>query len=149
MRQVMKVQVKRDVEVEREGLLARLASAYQRRELEVFKEACRPDMVVTLAGSSRLAGTYHGYGAFSEYLDAVRDVLRAADEQIRFEHDGDRMIFTHAVVISGPNHQVEMELRVTVVFHADGRVQSFLAELEDQGLFDYVVNTSAQPSEIR
>jgi ketosteroid isomerase-like protein len=146
---MMKVQVRRDVEVEREGLLARLATAYQRRELEVFEEACRPDMVVTLAGSSRLAGTYHGYGAFSEYLDAVRDVLRAADEQIRFEHDGDRMIFTHAVVISGPNHQVEMELRVTVVFHADGRVQSFLAELEDQGLFDYVVNTSAQPSEIR
>ena len=149
MRRMMKVQVRRDVEVEREGLLARLASAYQRRELEVFEDACRPDMVVTLAGSSRLAGTYHGYGAFSEYLDAVRDVLRAADEQIRFEHDGDRMIFTHAVVISGPNHQVEMDLRVTVVFHADGRVQSFLAELEDQGLFDYVVNTSAQPSEIR
>jgi ketosteroid isomerase-like protein len=145
----MKVQVRRDVEVEREGLLARLASAYQRRELEVFEEACRPDMVVTLAGSSRLAGTYHGYGAFSEYLDAVRDVLRAADEQIRFEHDGDRMIFTHAVVISGPNHQVEMDLRVTVVFHADGRVQSFLAELEDQGLFDYVVNTAARPSAIR
>ena len=106
-------------------------------------------MVVTLAGSSRLAGTYHGYGAFSEYLDALRDVLRAADEQIRFEHDGDRMIFTHAVVISGPHHQVEMDLRVTVVFHADGRVQLFLAELEDQGLFDYVVNTAAHPSEIR
>ena len=149
MRKMMNVQVKRAVEVEREGLLARLASAYQRRELEVFEEACRPDMVVTLAGSSRLAGTYHGYGAFSEYLDAVRDVLRAADEQIRFEHDGDRMIFTQAIVISGPNHQVEMDLRVTAVFHADGRVQSLLAELEDQGLFDYVVNTSAQPSEIR
>ena len=59
------------------------------------------------------------------------------------------MIFTQAVVISGPNHQVEMEMRVTVEFHADGRVQSFLAEMEDQGLFDYVVNTSAQPSEIR
>ena len=41
----MNVQVRRDVEVEREGLLARLASAYQRRELEVFEEACRPDMV--------------------------------------------------------------------------------------------------------
>ena len=66
---------------------------------------------MTLAGSSRLAGTYHGYGAFTEYLDAVRDVLRAADEKIRFEHDGDRMIFTQAVVISGPHHQVEMDLR--------------------------------------
>jgi ketosteroid isomerase-like protein len=139
----------RDVEIEREGLFARLATAYQRRDLDVFEEACRPDMVVTLAGSSRLAGTYHGYGAFSEYLDAVRDVLRAADDTIRFEHDGDQMIFTQAVVISGPNHQVEMPLRVTVVFHADGRVQSFLAELGDQGLFDYVVNTAARPSAIR
>ena len=139
----------RDVEIEREGLLARLAVAYQRRDLDVFEAACRPDMVLTLAGSSRLAGTYHGYGAFSEYLDGVRDVLRAADQQIRFEHDIDRMIFTQAVVISGPNHQVEMGMRVTVEFHADGRVKSFLAEMEDQGLFDYVVNTSAQPSEIR
>ena len=146
---MMSTKIGRAVEVEREGLLAKLATAYQRRELDVFEEACRPDMVVTLAGSSRLSGTYHGYGAFSEYLDAIRDVLRAANDTIRFEHDGDQMIFTQAVVISGPNHQVEMPLRVTVVFHPDGRVQSFLAELEDQGLFDYVVNTSARPSGIR
>jgi hypothetical protein len=139
----------RDVEIEREGLFARLATAYQRRDLDVFEEVCRPDMVLTLAGSSRLSGTYHGYRAFSDYLDAIREVLRSAEGQMRFEHDGDRMIFTQPVVISGPFHQVEMPLRVTVDFHADGRVQSFLAELEDQGLFDYVVNTSAQPSEIR
>lgn len=142
---MMSTKVARAVEVEREGLLARLATAYQRRELDVFEDACRPDMVVTLAGSSRLSGTYRGYGAFSEYLDAIRDVLRAANDAVRFEHDGDQMIFTQAVVISGPNHQVEMQLRVTVVFHPDGRVQSFFAELEDQGLFDYVVNTSAPP----
>ena len=139
----------REIEVQREGLIFRLATAYQRRDLDAFEAACRPDMVLTLAGSSRLSGTYHGYGAFSDYLDAVRDVLRSADEQISFEHDGDRMFFAQQVVISGPFHQVEMQLRVTVEFHADGRVQSFLAELEDQGLFDYVVSTSAQPSEIR
>ena len=139
----------REIEIQREGLFARLATAYQRRDLDVFEAACRPDMVVTLAGSSRLAGTYHGYGAFSDYLDAVRDVLRAADDQARFEHEGDRMILTQQVVISGPFHQVEMQLRVTVEFHADGRVQSFLAELGDQGLFDYVVNTSAQPSHVK
>jgi hypothetical protein len=79
----------------------------------------------------------------------VRDVLRSAEGQIQFEHDGDRMVFTQQVVISGPFHQVEMPLRVTAEFHSDGRIQSFLAELGDQGLFDYVVNTSAQPSEIR
>jgi hypothetical protein len=139
----------RDVEVEREGLLARLAVAYQRRDFDVFQAACRPDMVVTLAGSSRLAGTYHGYGAFSEYLDAVRDVLRSADERVVFEHDEDQMVFTQKIIVSGPFHQVEMPMRVTGVFHADGRVQSFLAEMGDQGLFDYVVDTSAQPSGIR
>jgi hypothetical protein len=139
----------REIELQREGLLARLATAYQRRDLDAFEAACRPDMVLTLAGSSRLSGTYHGYGAFSEYLDAVRDVLRSAEGQIKFEHDGDRMVFTQMVVISGPFHQVEMPLHVTAEFHSDGRIQSFLAELGDQGLFDYVVNTSAQPSEIR
>jgi hypothetical protein len=35
-------------------------------------------------------------------------------------------------VVSGPFHRV----RVTAMFHPDGRVQSFLVELEDQGLFD-------------
>jgi ketosteroid isomerase-like protein len=139
----------REVRIEREGLLARLASAYQRRDLAAFKEACRPDMVLTLAGSSRLAGTYEGYGAFSQYLEALRHVLRSAEEQIVFSHEGDQMVFRQVMVVSGPNHSVDMELRVTVHFHADGRVQSFLVEPHDQGLFDYVVDSSAPGSEGR
>ena len=139
----MDTQVGREVEVEREGLLARLAGAYQRRELEVFEEACRPDMVLTLAGSSRLAGTYHGYGAFADYLTALRDVLRSTGRQIVFHHDGDQMVFRQLMVVSGPNHAIEMELLITVRFHADGRVESFLVEPDDQGLFDYVVDSSA------
>jgi ketosteroid isomerase-like protein len=137
----------REREVVREGSLAQLASAYQRRDLGAFEAACRPDMVLTLAGSSRLSGTYHGYGAFSEYLDALRDVLRSAERQIVFEHDGDRMVFTQVMVVSGPVHQVEMPLRVSVDYHEDGRILSFLVEPQDQGLFDNVVNTSAQRTE--
>ena len=37
------------------GCFERLAVGYQRRDFDVFEAACRPDMVVTLAGSSQLA----------------------------------------------------------------------------------------------
>jgi ketosteroid isomerase-like protein len=138
------------VQIEREGLLERLASAYQRRDLAVFEEVVRPDMVLTLAGSSRLAGTYHGYGAFSEYLEALRHVLRSAEKQITFKHNSNEMVFWQAMIVSGPRHQVEMTLRVTVRFHyADGRVESFYVEPEDQKLFDHVVDSTMKTSAAR
>jgi ketosteroid isomerase-like protein len=131
------------VRIQREGGLARLAIAYQRREMHVFEAVCRPDMVLTLAGSSRLAGTYHGYGAFSAYLDALRDVLSSAERQITFEHAGNDMVFWQATILMGPRHHVEMTLRVTVRYHHhDGRIESFLVEPEDQALFDHIVNSA-------
>jgi hypothetical protein len=59
------------------------------------------------------------------------------------------MVFRQVMVVSGPNHAIDMELRVTVQFHVDGRVQSFLVEPHDQGLFDHVVDSSAPDSEGR
>jgi hypothetical protein len=35
-----------------------------------------------------------------------------------------------------------MALRVTVRFHRDERVESFFVQPEDQGLFDYVIDSS-------
>jgi ketosteroid isomerase-like protein len=140
----------RQVQIEREGLLDRLATAYQRRDLDAFEEAVRPDMVLTLAGSSRLAGTYRGYGAFSEYLGALRHVLRSAEKRIIFGHESNEMVFWQVMIVTGPRHQAEMTLRVTVRFHhSDGRVESFYVEPEDQKLFDHVVDSSVQTSDAR
>jgi len=127
---------------EREGLLARLADAYQRRDFGVIEESMRPEVVLTLTGSSRLAGTYRGHRAIATFLAEIRHVLRAAEPRMTFEHEPDVMTYRQVIVVSGPKHQTEMAIRVTVAFADDGRVRSFLVEAEDQGLFDYVVDSS-------
>ena len=136
-----------DIRVDREAVLLELASAYQRRELGVFEAAVRPDMTLTLGGSSHLAGTYVGYDAFGRYLEVLRRVLRSAGKPITFVHEKDEMTFSQAMVVYGPNHDVEMTLVVTVLYDEDGKIRSFLVQPEDQGLFDYVVDTSL-PAEV-
>lgn len=136
-----------DIRVDREAVLLELASAYQRRELGVFEAAVRPDMTLTLGGSSRLAGTYVGYDAFGRYLEVLRRVLRSAGKPITFVHEKDEMTFSQAMVVYGPKHDVEMTLVVTVLYDEDGKIRSFLVQPEDQGLFDYVVDSSL-PAEV-
>jgi hypothetical protein len=43
---------------DREATLPGLVAAYRHREHGAFESFVRPDMTLTLAGSSRLAGTY-------------------------------------------------------------------------------------------
>jgi len=130
---------------EREAVIGRLRTAYQRRELDVFEEVCRPDMVVTLAGASRLSGTHYGYNAFSDYVTSIREVMRSTEQPITFEHDRNEMRFWDTFILSGAKHQMEMRLRITVRFHYfDGRIESFLVEPEEQGLFDHVVDSKAE-----
>jgi ketosteroid isomerase-like protein len=134
-----------ETRLEREATLAQLASAYQRRELGAFERAVLPDMTLTLAGSSRLAGTYEGYGAFGRYLEVLREILRSAGKPITFTHDEDEMVFRQVMVVSGPQHATEMTLVVTVRYDEAGKIRSFLVEPEDQRLFDHLVDTSSAP----
>lgn len=136
-----------EIQVEREAILLELATAYQRREFGVFEAAVRPDMTLTLGGSSRLAGTYAGYGAFGRYLEVLRWVLRSAGKPITFVHEPNEMTFRQVMVVYGPKHDAEMMLVVTVLYDDVGKISSFLVLPEDQGLFDYVVDTSL-PAEV-
>ena len=130
------------IQLQREAGLAKLAGAYQRRELDIFAEVCRPDMRLTLAGDSMLAGTYHGYEAFADYLETIRTVLSSAGERIVFEHPSlNVMVFHQTMVVSGPKHRSEMRLDVTVTYAPDGRISSFDVYPDDQGLFDHIVDT--------
>jgi len=131
-----------EIQMDREAALLELATAFQRRDLGVFEGAVRPDMTLTLGGSSRLAGTYVGYEAFGRYLEVLRWVLRSAGKMITFVHEKDEMTFSQVMVVSGPRHDVEMTLVVTVLYDHEGKIASFLVLPEDQGLFDYVVDTS-------
>jgi ketosteroid isomerase-like protein len=135
---------KTQIQLEREATLVDLASAYQRRDLPVFEAAVSPDMALTLAGTSRLAGTYHGYASFGRYLEVLREVLRSAGKPISFTHDENEMTFRQVMVVMGPDHDAEMTLVVTMRYDDDNRIQSFLVQPQDQGLFDHVVNTSTR-----
>jgi ketosteroid isomerase-like protein len=136
-----------EIQVEREAVLLELATAYQRRELDIFEAAVRPDMTLTLGGSSRLAGTYVGYDAFGRYLEVLRRVLRSAGRPITFVHEKNEMTFRQVMVVYGPQHDVEMTLAVTILYDDEGKIASFLVLPEDQGLFDHVVDTSL-PAEV-
>jgi len=132
----------REVREAREATLDMLAGAYQRRDLEVFEAAVRSDMTLTLTGSSRLAGTYRGYEAFGRYLEVLRQVMRSAEKPIGFSHREDVMVFKQLMVLAGPDEAAEMPLVVTIRYHADGRIQSFFVQPQQQDAFDRIVDAS-------
>jgi len=134
------------VEVDREAVIGVLAEAFQRRDFDAFQEPLHPDLVLTLPGSSWLAGIYHGYEPFARYLLALRQVLMWPGEPITFTHHGSEMIFRQSMIVSGPNHETPMALIVTVTFDEDERIRSFYVQPEDQGLFDYVLNSVMERS---
>lgn len=132
------------IQVDREATLVDLANAYQRRDLAVFEAAVSPDMALTLAGGSRVAGTYRGYDSFGRYLQVLREVLRSAGKPITFTHSDNEMTFRQIMIVMGPEHEAEMRLVVTMRYDDDSRIRSFLVQPQDQGLFDHVVNTSTR-----
>jgi ketosteroid isomerase-like protein len=132
-----------DIRFEHEGVVARLKDAYDRREFEKLLQLCRPDVELTLAGTSRLAGTYQGRRSLSELARSIRPVLRPLGKAFTVERqDDDAIEVSQGVELAGPEHSAEMPVRVTIRFHPDGLVQSFRVEAGDQGLFDHVVDSA-------
>lgn len=132
--------------IEREVSLFELASAYERGDISAYKEAVRPDVALTLTGSSQLAGTYHGYEAFGRYLRVLRRVMRSAGKLVTFDHDGNVTVFKQVMVVSSPKHDAEITLFVRVQYDEEGRIETFLVVPEDQGLFDHVIDTAVAHS---
>jgi ketosteroid isomerase-like protein len=127
--------------LEREGLFARLVSAYMRRDFEVFERSVRPDLVVTFPGSSWVAGTYHGYDEFGRYLLVVRDLIRPGGGQMTFTHAAHHMVITHDIVVSGSDRSAEMTMQIGMHFDDEGKVECIVMELSDQSLFDELAHT--------
>lgn len=128
---------------DREASLLGLAAAYQHRALTSFQAAVRSDVASTLAGTSRLAGTYHGREACGRQLEVLREVLSPVRKPVTFKHDDNVTVLRQIMVVSGPRHDVEMTLVTTVRYDDEGLIESLLVEPEDQGLFDYVIDTSS------
>jgi hypothetical protein len=129
------------VREEREAQYGRNMEAFIRRDFGVIEETMRPDVALDMPGSSWLAATYQGFEAVSRGVVALRQVFNSDRKLVTFLHEGDQMVVRHAIIVSGPRHDVEMNLGVRIGYDEQGKFATIDVEPADLGLFDYVVNS--------
>ena len=129
------------VQEEREAQFARNIDAFIRRDFDVIEKTMRPDVTLEMPGSSWVAGTYQGLEEVGRGVVALRQVLNSDTRLITFLHEGDQMVVRHAISVSGPRHEVEMNLGVRIGYDEQGKFATIDVEPADLDLFDYVVNS--------
>ena len=142
----MIAQAKSALQNERETQFIQGIGDFIRRDFDALERTMRSDVVITVPGSSWLAGAYRGFDEAGRCILGLRHVLDSSDKRISFLHEGDQMIVRHDIMVHGPKHRVEMTLLVRVRFDSDGKAQSISVEPEDLGLFDHVLNVALNDS---
>ena len=137
----VETRVETRVREEREAQFARNMDAFIRRDYSVIDATMRADVVLEMPGSSWLAGTYRGLAEVSRSVVALRQVFNSDKKLVTFLHGGDHMVVRHAIAVSGPHHDVEMNLSVRIGYDEEGKFATINVEPSDLGLFDYVVNS--------
>jgi hypothetical protein len=126
-------------QVQRERLVSRLATAFAERDFRTIERAMREDVVLDLPGSSPFAGEHHGQESVGTFLLGIRQFVISKDPTFTFVHSGASMIASHEITVAGPNHLVEMTLRLTVTFDREERIAALQVEPSDPGLFTHVI----------
>jgi ketosteroid isomerase-like protein len=129
------------VRYKRETQFLQNMRAFMRGNFALVEAAWRPDVVITLPGSSWLAGTHRGYEDVSRCVRGLRQVLASEQTRTQFLHEDDQMIVRHDIKVNGPTNVVEMSLRVRVRYDRDGKAAGIYLEPDDLALFDHVLNT--------
>jgi hypothetical protein len=143
----MDSQPKSELQTHREAQFIENMGAFMRRDFETVEQAFRPDVTMEMPGTSWLAGTHRGFKDVSRCVLGLRHVLASEDRRTTFLHEGDQMIVRHDIMVFGPEHTVEMTLRVKVRYDAEGKAESISLEPDDLGLFDHVLNTALRNSQ--
>jgi ketosteroid isomerase-like protein len=121
--------------------------AFMRGDFAQVEAAWGPDVVLTLPGSSWLAGTHKGDDAVSRCIHGLRQVLSAEQTRTEFLHEDDQMIVRHDIKVNVPNdasQAVAMALRVRVHYDEHGHVEGIHLEPDDLALFDQILSTRLQ-----
>ena len=121
--------------------------AFMRGDFALVEAGLRPDVVLTLPGSSWLAGTHEGYDAVGRCIRGLRQVLSAEQTRTEFLHEDDQMTVRHDIKVNVPNDPsqvVAMTLRVRVHYDEHGKVEGIHLEPHDLVLFDQVLSTRLQ-----
>src|SRR4029450_8120982 len=97
---------------------------------------------VTLEMPVVVGGGYlPGSGGSGSRRRGAPQVFNSDSRLITFLHEGDQVRVRHAINVSGPRHDVEMNLCVRIGFDEQGKFATTDVEPADIGLFDYVVNS--------
>jgi hypothetical protein len=126
-------------QVRRETLVSRLAIAYAERDFRTMEREMREDVVLDLPGTSPFAGEHHGHESVGKFLLGIRQFVLSAEPTFEFVHASSAMTATHDINVAGPNHLVEMELRITFTFDREERISTMHVEPSDPGLFTHVI----------
>ena len=143
----MYAQPKSELQIHREAQFIQAMGAFMGRDFDTVEAAWRPDVTMEMPGASWLAGTHRGFKDVSRCVLGLRRVLASEDRRTTFLHEGDQMIVRHDIRVFGPEHTVEMTLRVRIQYDREGKVESIDLEPEDLGLFDHVLNTTLRNSQ--
>jgi hypothetical protein len=127
-------------EAAHEGIFGHVAIAFVQGDLGMLRRLTREDVVLTLIGSSPLAGTHHGRDAIARLAFGLRRYVTCTTHPIRFAHDGDRMTAHRDIAISGHLHRVDMTLHVSFSFDRSDGIRAVRIEPSDPGLFDHVIS---------
>jgi hypothetical protein len=143
----MDEQPKSVLPLKREAQFIENMGAFMRRDFATVEAAFRPDVTMEMPGASWLAGTHRGFKDVSRCVTGLRNVLASEDRGTMFLHERDQMIVQHDITVHGPEHVVEMRLRVKVRYDSEGKAESIGLEPDDLGLFDHVLNTALRNSQ--
>jgi ketosteroid isomerase-like protein len=111
-----------------EGIFGHVAIAFVPGDVGMLRRLTSGDVVLTLAGSSPLAGTHLGRDAVARLAIALRRYVTCTSHLIRFAHDGDRMTAHRDVAIRGHTHYVEMTLHASFSFDRSDRIRAVRIE---------------------
>jgi ketosteroid isomerase-like protein len=123
-----------------EGIFGHASIAFVQGDARMLRSLTREDVVLTLAGSSPLAGTHLGRDAVARLAIALRRYVTCTSHLIRFAHDGDRMTAHRDIAIRGHKHRVEMTLHASFSFDRSDRIRAVQIEPSDPGLFDHLIS---------
>ena len=129
-----------DRQREREALFTQLVEAFARGDHAALEPGVRPDVELTLGGTSWLAGTCRGYEEFQQYVAGAALVLSRAEGQLSYHHSEGQMVVIRDFLID--RSAVRMALHEVITFDDDGRVRSLEVRPWDQAKFDEAVDAS-------
>jgi hypothetical protein len=110
--------------VDNRALIEQLAVAFRDADFAAFQQGLAPDGELTLAGESRIAGTYSGVGQVMGFIAKLHRMVRPDSLELLAVQETPEGLEIHlSLTIAAARGLAEQRLVDEVVFAADGRVQ--------------------------